>query len=68
MTTCNCIRVEDAVSLALEGRDLPNCPEHPDPETDAPPRIVLNDDRGLAVAIGRALGTTPNVNGETSWN
>ncbi len=67
---CRCVRVEDAVRYSLEERPLPACPEHPEPEpTEATPRIALNDDAGLAAAIGRALGTTPTLNGDTSsWN
>ncbi len=69
--TCTCVRVEDAVRYALEERALPACPEHPDPElaTDAPPSIPLNDDRSLAGAISRALGTPVNLNPkDTAWN
>ncbi len=68
MTACRCIDVATAVRHTLEGRDLPPCPEHPDPEpaTDMPPRIALNDDTALAAVIGRALGTTPTLNGDNS--
>lgn len=69
--TCRCVDVATAVRCSLEGLALPPCPEHADPEpaTDLPPRIALNDDRSLAGAISRAFGTSVTLNREdTSWN
>ncbi len=64
--TCHCVDVATAVRCSLEGLALPQCSEHPDPEpaTDLPPQIALNDDTRLAAQITRAFGEPVNLNRE----
>lgn len=55
MPDCKCVPVAVALRLALDGREIPTCPEHDEPDHEAGTPLALNDSDGLTHVIASAF-------------
>ncbi|KRB45006.1 hypothetical protein [Terrabacter sp. Root181] len=61
-TDCQCVDLDHALRLTLEGHTLPHCDTHDDASPGNPgAALALNDDASLIAKIGAHLGATTNA-------